>query len=138
MDEFENIAKEAEIEGLSASQHIIKLLLSMWENAGKDLRAATSSAKRMRIISIISAVLSCVCLVCCIYMGAVIYQQSGEIAAIRGEIESIHRILDAGVVVEETTTTTETTTQTVEGDTATINNGTFEQYNNTSANGGDK
>lgn len=111
MDEFEKIAKESEIEGLSASQHIIKLLLSMWENAGKDLRAATSSAKRMRIISIVSAVLSCVCLVCCIYMGSVIYEQSGEIAAIRGEIESIHRILDAGVVVEETTTTTTTTVE---------------------------
>lgn len=111
MDEFEKIAKEAEIEGLSASQYIIKILLSMWENAGKDLRAATSSAKRMRIISIVSAALASVCLCCCIYMGTVIHQQNGEILSIRGEIESIHRILDAGVVVEETTTATTTTVE---------------------------
>lgn len=111
MDEFKKIAKEAEREGIFVSQNLIKILMSMWENAGKDLRDATASAHRLRIISIISAVLSCFCLVCCIYMGSVIYEQSGEIAAIRGEIESIHRILDAGVVVEETTTTTTTTVE---------------------------
>ena len=111
MDNFEKIAKEAEREGIFVSQNLIKILMSMWENAGKDLRDATASAHRHRIISIVFTVLSCVCLFCCIYMGSVIHRQSGEIAAIRGEIESIHQILDAGVVVEETTTTTTTTVE---------------------------
>lgn len=109
MDEFEKIAKEAEREGITVSQNLIKILLSMWENAGKDLREATATARRLRVVAIVASVLSTVCLCCCIYMGTVIHRQGGE-------IDSIHRILESGVVVEETTTKTETTT-TVEQDT---------------------
>ena len=83
----------------------------------------------------IAAVISVVCLCACIYQGTVIQRQGGEISALRGEAESIHKILDSGVVIEEITTT-ETTTQTIEGDTATINNVDGEQYNDNATNGG--
>lgn len=64
------------------------------------------------------------------YLGTAVHHQQGEINA-------LHRILEEGVVVEETTTTETVTTQTIEGDTATINNGSFEQYNdNAEKNGG--
>ena len=44
-----------------------------------------------------------------------IQRQGGEIASIRGELGSIHKILDAGVVVEEWTTTETINQDTGEG-----------------------
>lgn len=116
MDDFEKILDEAEHEGIKMTQGLSRLLLGMWKNASDDLRAATQAARRLRAISILAAVLAAVCLCVCVYQGTVIQRQGGEIASLRGEVESIHKILDAGVIVEETTTTTETTT-TVEQDT---------------------
>lgn len=131
MDEFEKIAKEAERESITVSQNLIKILLSMWENAGKDLREATSSAHRLRVVAVVASVLSAVCLCCCIYMGTVIHRQGGE-------IDSIHRILEAGVVVEETTTTTTTTVEQDTGEGS--GNNVFQAGENSSyeQNGGDK
>lgn len=116
MDDYEKIIEEAEREGIKVSQGLSKLLLKMWKNASDDLKAAVSAAKRNKKVCTASIVLSCILLCVSIFMGSAIYNQSKEIASLRGEIESIHKILDAGVVVEETTTTTETTT-TVEQDT---------------------
>ena len=120
MDGYEKILDAAEREGLKMSQGLSKMLMVMWKNAAEDLKAATAAANRLRLIAWIAAVLAALCLACCIYMGNLLHEQSGE-------IEAIHRILDRGVTVEETVTTVteETTTQSVEGDTATINNGTW-------------
>lgn len=130
MDDFEKILEASEREGIRVTQGLSRLLLSMWKNASDDLRAATQAARRLRAVSILSTALAAVCLCVCVYQGTVIHRQGGEIA-------SIHRILEDGVVVEETTTTTETTTtQTVDGDSATINNVDGEQYNDNAVNGG--
>ena len=116
MDDAKKIIDEAEHEGLQMSQGLLRLVLKMWEGAREDVQVATAAARRLRLVSVIAAVISAVCLCVCIYQGTVIQRQGGEIAA-------IHRILDEGVVIEEPTTTTETTTtQTVDGDSATINN----------------
>ena len=123
-NDFEKILDEAEREGIKMSQGLSKMLMAMWKNAADDLKAATAAANRLRLIAWIAAVLAALCLACCVYMGNLLHKQSGE-------IEAIHRILDQGVTVEEsvTTVTEETTSQTVEGDTATINNGKWTQYN---------
>lgn len=120
MNEFEKILDEAEREGLKMSQGLSRLLMAMWKNAADDLKAATAAAKKLRVIAWIAAVLAALCLCCCAYLGSLLHKQQGE-------IDAIHRILDAGETVEETVTTVteETTTQSIEGDTATINNGTW-------------
>lgn len=135
MDDFEKIMEGAKEEGLDMSQKLLGLVLHMWDRAREDVQAATAAARRLRPVSVIAAVISVVCLCACIYQGTVIQRQGGEISALRGEVESIHKILDSGVVIEETATT-ETTTQTIEGDTATINNVDGEQYNDNATNGG--
>ena len=129
MDDFEEIMSAVSQEGVSAARPVIKILTKMWQSARDDLKEAAARANRLRVVSILAAVLASICLACCVYLGSVIHRQQGEINA-------IHRILDEGVVVEEKTTTETVTTQTIEGDTATINNGTFEQYNDSSTNNG--
>lgn len=134
MDEFEEIMKAVSDEGVSAARPVIKILTKMWQTARDELKEATARARRLRVVSIVAAVLSSICLCACVYLGSVVHRQQGE-------IDALHRILEEGVVVEETVVTEETTTtttHTVDGDTATINNGTFEQYNDNAAkNGGD-
>lgn len=131
MDDFEEIMSAVSQEGVSAAHPVIKILTKMWQSARDDLKEATARANRLRVVSILAAVLASICLACCVYLGSVVHRQQGEINA-------IHRILEEGVVVEETATTETVTTQTIEGDTATINNGSFEQYNdNAVKNGGD-
>lgn len=131
MDDFEEILSSVSQEGVSAARPVIKILTKMWQSARDDLKEATARANRLRVVSILAAVLASICLACCVYLGSVVHRQQGEINA-------IHRILEEGVVVEETATTETVTTQTIEGDTATINNGSFEQYNdNAVKNGGD-
>lgn len=116
MDEFEKIMEEAEREGMKASRGLNRLLLGMWGSMKSDVNAATAESKRLRIVSIVLAAVAAICIITCVFMGSEVRRQAGDIASLRGEIESIHKILDAGVIVEETTTTTETTT-TVEQDT---------------------
>ena len=135
MDDAKRIIDEAEREGLQMSQGLLRLVLKMWEGAREDVQAATAAARRLRLVAVLASVLAAVCLCVCVYQGTVIQRQGGEISALRGEVESIHKILDSGVVIEEITTT-ETTTQTIEGDTATINNVDGEQYNDNATNGG--
>lgn len=129
MDDFEEIMSAVSQEGVSAARPVIKILTKMWQSARDDLKEATARANRLRVVSILAAVLASICLACCVYLGSVVHRQQGEINA-------IHRILEEGVVVEEKTTTETVTTQTIEGDTATIKNGTFEQYNDSSTNNG--
>ena len=104
MDDAKKIIDEASREGLHMSQGLLKLVLKMWESAREDVQAATEAAKRLRVVSIVSIVIAAVCLFVCVYQGTVIQRQGGEIA-------SIHRILQQGVVIEETTTTTTTTVE---------------------------
>lgn len=111
MDDAKRIIDEAEREGLQMSQGLLKLVLKMWESAREDVQAATAAARRLRLVSVLAAVLAAVCLCVCIYQGTVIHRQGGEISALRGEVDSIHNILEAGVVIEETTTTTTTTVE---------------------------
>jgi len=91
MDDAKKIIDEASREGLHMSQGLLKLVLKMWESAREDVQAATDAAKRLRVVSIVSIVISAVCLCVCVYQGTVIQRQGCEIA-------SIHRILEEGVV----------------------------------------
>lgn len=100
MDDAKKIIEEAGREGLQMSQGLLRLVLKMWEGARDDVQASTAAAKRLRVVSIVSIVIAAVCLCVCVYQGTMIQRQGGEIAA-------IHRILEEGVVIEETTTTTE-------------------------------
>lgn len=137
MDDFEKIMEGAKEEGLDMSQKLLGLVLHMWDRAREDVQAATAAARRLRPVSVIAAVISVVCLCTCIYQGTVIQRQGGEISALRGEVESIHKILDSGVVIEETTTTTETTT--IEQDTGEgSGNNVFQsgEYSSYTQNGG--
>ena len=126
-NDFEKILGEAEREGIKMSQGLSKMLMAMWRNAADDLKAATAAAKKLKVIAWIAAVIAALCLCCCAYLGTVVKSQGEVIQQQSGEIVAIHRILEQGVTVEETVTTVteETTTQSVEGDTATINNGTW-------------
>lgn len=126
-NDFEKILDEAEREGIKMSQGLSKMLMAMWKNAADDLKAATAAAKKLKVIAWIAAVIAALCLCCCAYLGTVVKSQGEVIQQQSGEIAAIHRILEQGVTVEETVTTVteETTTQSVEGDTATINNGTW-------------
>lgn len=137
MDDAKKIIDEAEREGLQMSQGLLRLVLKMWDRAREDVQAATAAARRLRPLSVIAAVISAVCLCVCIYQGTVIQRQGGEISALRGEVDSIHKILEAGVVIEETTTTTETTT--IEQDTGEgSGNNVFQsgEYSSYTQNGG--
>lgn len=137
MDDFEKIMEGAKEEGLDMSQKLLGLVLHMWDRAREDVQAATAAARRLRPVSVLAAVLAAVCLCVCIYQGTVIHRQGGEISALRGEVDSIHNILEAGVVIEETSTTTETTT--IEQDTGEgSGNNVFQsgEYSSYTQNGG--
>ncbi len=128
-DELNEILSE-EGAGLTTYRAIIRVLVKMWQTAREEIRAATRAADRLRPVAAAAAVLAALSLAGCLYLGSVVHRQQGE-------LDAIHRILEEGVVVEEISTTETVTTQTVEGDTATINNGSFEQYNdNAEKNGG--
>ena len=92
MDDFEEIMSAVSQEGVSAARPVIKILTKMWQSARDDLKEATARANRLRVVSILAAVLASICLACCVYLGSVIHRQQGEINA-------IHRILEEGVTV---------------------------------------
>lgn len=114
MDDFEHIM--AEIDKLEAKrvkelQGFSKILLAICKAKQQTLDAAVSQCRRLRVVSILAAILAAVCLCVCFYHGTIIQRYNGEMASLRGEISSIHRILEEGVVIEETTTTTTTTVE---------------------------
>lgn len=115
MDKFDTFIDEQREKELKAALAYGNLLRDMWND-----RALLE--QRLRFFSILACVLASICILACAYLGTVVHRQAGELAA-------IHDILRNGVVIEEvtTTTTTEETTQSVEGDSATINNGSWEQ-----------
>lgn len=120
-DKFDEIREEIEQESqtnLRENQALSRLLLDMWRGAKQDF-----DKSRVRgVLGLIAFVVACLAVAGCVVLGVTVYKQAGE-------IEAIHRILDQGVLIEETTTTETTTTQTVEGDSATINNVEGEQFN---------
>ena len=76
-------------------------------------------------------------------MGLLIWNFSlGKTVKAQGEkIAEINALLEGGIILEEHSVTEETitTTQTVDGDSAIINNGDFEQFNEQAAKkGGDE
>lgn len=105
-----------------------KMLDDMAEKKWDEVKALAVSAKRLRVIAIVATVISVICLCLSIWLTNAYIEQNGKLKAIQD-------ILDAGVVIEETTTTE--TTQTVDGDSATINNVDGEQYNDSAQNGGE-
>lgn len=101
MDDFDEVMKAVSDDGISAARPVIKILTKMWQNARDDLKEATARANRLRVVSIISAVLAVLCLTYCVYLGTVVHRQQGEIGTLRGEVDALHRILKEGVVVRE-------------------------------------
>lgn len=104
MDDFEKMLAESEREGIKMIQGVSRVLRDMWVSACEELHRATSTAKTLRIISIIASTLSAVCLCFCVWAMSELHTQAGE-------IEAIHRILDAGVVTDPTTAGVSDSTQ---------------------------
>lgn len=115
MDEFDKILNESKSDLAKESVGFARMLRDMWN-------ARVLIEQKLRFAAIFACVVAVICLIFSVYLGTVVHHQSGQ-------IQAIQNILDSGVVIEEvtTTTTTEETTQSVEGDSATINNGSWEQ-----------
>lgn len=113
-DELNEILSE-EGAGLTTYRAIIRVLVKMWQTAREEIRAATRAADRLRPVAAAAAVLAALSLAGCLYLGSVVHRQQGE-------LDAIHRILEEGVVVE--------------GSSATINNGSFEQCNDNAGENG--
>ena len=94
-----------------------KILDDMADRRWEDVVKLTDSACRLRTVTkaalTVMAVLFCVC----IFLIFRVTDQEKQIHALRGDLDAIHDILDAGVVVEEWTTTETTTTETINQDT---------------------
>lgn len=94
-----------------------KILDDMADRRWGDVVKLTDSACRLRTVTkaalTVMAVLFCIC----IFLIVRVTDQEKQIHALRGDLDAIHDILDAGVVVEEWTTTETTTTETITQDT---------------------
>ena len=110
MDEIETIMEHMKQESAAASQGLAKMVLDMYKNTKTGMEKATAAAKRMTWIAGIASALAVLCMASCVYLSSMVNKQAAEISSLRGEIASVQRILDQGVVIEETTTTTEETT----------------------------
>ena len=106
----ENIMKDAEQEGIKVNQGLSRLLLDLWKRTSDDLRSAISKSKKLFVVSLISSIVSALCICSCVYLATVVHTQAGQIRAIQ-------EVLSDGVVIEETTTTTEETITTITQDT---------------------
>lgn len=84
------------------------MLLDMWKNAKGEVRTCTKRARQMFVAAILAAVLAVAAIIGCLYLSAEVDRQGSELRA-------VHRILEDGVVIEQTTT--ETTTETITQDT---------------------
>lgn len=136
MDEFDKIVERARKDKVEMSEGIIRLLMDLWKATKSDVVAYTRSAKYLFAAAIVAFLMAAVGLCVSISMLSSVRENAAQINALRGEVDAVQSILDEGVIIEETTTTEETTTQTVEGDSATINNGTWEQFNDNSVKNG--
>ena len=105
MDELGKIMQEAEKEGLEMNRALAGMLADMWRHAKDDVRECVRRARRLFPVTVIAIVAAAIAMCGCIYLGTVVYKQAGEIRAIQ-------KILDNGVILEETTTTEETITVT--------------------------
>lgn len=134
MDKLKKIMEEEEKRGNKVSGPVANILADMWGMAGDDLKKASRSNKRLKIMVAILAAAT---------MGLLIWNFSlGKTMKAQGEkIAEINALLEGGIILEEHSVTEETitTTQTVDGDSAVINNGEFEQFNDQAAKkGGDE
>lgn len=93
----------------------------------RAVRGASEMAQRYKLLcgAVIALVVGFVIMAGCMVWAVVNAQQITNDA-----------VLEALYAVSEMEVTSETTTQTVEGDSATINNGQWEQYNDNAVNGG--
>lgn len=110
MEEFDQIIQEAKKDGDQWGAGLSRLLLEMWQHAKKDVHNCISASRKLFIVSIISAIISIICVVFCAYLSTIIHDQSIALS-------KIEQILDDGIIIEETTTTTHETTTTVTQDT---------------------
>ena len=134
MDKLKKIMEEEEKRGNKVSGPVANILADMWGMAGDDLKKVSRSNKRLKIMVAILAAAT---------MGLLIWNFSlGKTMKAQGEkIAEINALLEGGIILEEHSVTEETitTTQTVDGDSAVINNGEFEQFNDQAAKkGGDE
>lgn len=93
----------------------------------KAIRGASEMAQRYKLLcgAVVALVIGFV-----VMAGCMVY------AVTNAQRIANEAVLEALYAVSEIETTTETTTQTVEGDSATINNGEWEQYNDNAVNQG--
>lgn len=118
-----------------------KILDEMADHRWEDVVKLTNSACRLRAITRVALIVVTILLCVCAFLVFRVGEQEKEINALRGELKSVHEILDSGVVVSESATTTETTTTTVEQDTGEgSGNNVFLDGDNTTynENGGEK
>lgn len=95
-----------------------KILDEMADHRWDDVVKLTKSACFLRNITRAALALVAILLCVCAFLVFRVGEQEKEINALRGELKAVHEILDAGVVVSESSTTTETTNTTVEQDTS--------------------
>lgn len=93
----------------------------------KAIRGASEMAQRYKLLcrAVVALVIGFVVMAGCMVYAVTNAQQIANDA-----------VLEALYTVSEMDVSSETTTQTVEGDSATINNGQWEQYNDNAVNGG--
>lgn len=94
-----------------------KILDDMAERRWDDVVKLTNSACRLRTITRAALIVVAVLLCVCVFLISRTTDQEKQIHALRGDLDAVHDILDAGVVVEEWTTTESTTTETINQDT---------------------
>lgn len=109
MQDFSEILEAAEQDGLKSSQAALKVLMTMWNSAREDLKEANDSARKNKVIAWIAGVLAVLSIASSVYLGTAVH-------TLQGEVDGLQKILENGVVVEETTTTEETYT-TIDQDT---------------------
>lgn len=101
-------------------------------------RGEESNRTKEKRRKIIFSAVSCVLFAAVVALSICCASINSRLSGVEARLERAEEIISDGVIVEETTTTTETVTQSVDGDSAVINNGQFEQYNDQAVNGGDE
>lgn len=105
MQDFGEIIEAAEQDGLKSSQAALKVLMSMWNSAREELKAANDSAKKNKVIAWIAGVLAVLSIAACVYLGTAVH-------TLQGEVDGLQKIFEEGFVIDEYSTEEVTTTVT--------------------------
>ena len=120
--------EKAQIERSVAVERMMAKVMQNHENENK------------RLWKVVIALIVALAIMACCMIWCVVNVQDIANEAVTNAIESSQKLLDDAMwnaLMNAGETTITETMQTVEGDSATINNGTWEQYNDNAVNGGE-